>query len=74
MRSRLYNYGLKSFYKKKEAKGIPSASDDQPERGSLREIHIFILIIQDEDIDPRKVPFGLAVAHPGLLGSIPRWK
>ena len=66
--------GLGGFLKnkKKEAKGIPSASDDQPERRSIIWIDIFILLIQDIDIDPYKEPSGLAVIHHGLLGSIPR--
>ena len=68
--------GLGGFLKnkKKEAKGIPPASHDQPERRSIIWIDIFTLFIQDRDIDPYKEPSGLAVIHHGLLGSIPRWE
>ena len=54
--------------KKKEAKGIPSASHDQPERRSIIWIDIFTLIIQDEDIDPYKVQSGLAVSSSRSIG------
>ena len=70
VKTRIYS-GL--FFLKEKTEGNPSVHD-QPERGSLREIHIFTLTMQDEDIDPHKVPSGLVVAHPSLMGSILRWK
>ena len=60
-----------SFLKKEKTEGKPPVHD-QPERQSIIWIDIFTLTTQDEDINPiNSIRVGLA--HPSLMGSIPRW-